>query len=126
MWRFRKFPSHIINIRMAKCDRFADSVLNQRNSEEYVLKATISKIGFTYVRFIVKGIDETRGKPATIEKTDIDKAKAFLYKCFMTSSISTEVLKESSSYNFTGLSAEEIKKQLTESIQLSMKQLKAT
>ena len=40
--------------------------------------------------------------------------------------MSLEVLDESSSYNFAGLSAEEIKKLLTKSIQLNMRQLRAT
>jgi hypothetical protein len=44
----------------------------------------------------------------------------------MTASMSLEVLDESSSYNFAGLSAEEIKRLLTKSIQLNMRQLRAT
>jgi hypothetical protein len=72
---------------------------------------------------VMEGIDQPKGTPETAKKTDTEKAKAFLLKCYMTASMS---LDESSSYNFTGLSAEEIKKLLTKSIQLNMKQLRAT
>ena len=58
------------------------------------------------MRSIMKRIE---GTPAAAKKTDTEKAKAFLLKCYMTASMSLEVLDESSSYNFAGLSAEEIK-----------------
>ena len=70
--------------------------------------------------------EQSKGTPAADKKTDPEKAKAFLLKCYTTASISLKVLDESSSYNFTGLSAEDTRKLLTKSIQLNMKQLKAT
>jgi hypothetical protein len=74
----------------------------------------------------MKGIDQSKGTPAADKKTDPEIAKAFLLKCYTTASISLKVLDESSSFNFTGLSAEDTRKLLTKSIQLNMKQLKAT
>lgn len=107
-------------------DRFANWVKEQRRCPEDALETTINQIDIKFVRSIMKGIDQSKGMPATTKKTDTEKAKAFLLKCYMTASMSLEVLDESSSYNFAGLSAEEIRKLLTKSIQLNMRQLRAT
>jgi hypothetical protein len=64
--------------------------------------------------------------PASDKKTDSEKAKAFLLKYYTTASFSLNVLDESSSYHFTGLSAKDTRKLQTKSIQLNMNQLKAT
>ena len=56
-----------------------------------------------FVRSILNGIDQAKGMP---EKTDTEKANAFLLKCYTTASISLNVLEESSSYNFSDLCAE--------------------
>ncbi len=114
------------NFDMSEYDRFANWVEKQRRCPKDALETAINQIDIKFVRSIMKGIDQTKGTPETVKKTDTEKAKAFLLKCYMTASMSLEVLDELSSYNFTGLSAEEIKKLLTKSIQLNMKQLRAT
>ena len=111
---------------MSDYDRFANGGEKQRRCPKDALQTTINQIDIKFVRSIMKGIDQTKGTPETAKKTDTEKAKAFLLKCYMTVSMSLELLDESSSYNFAGLSAEEIKKLLTKSIQLNMRQLRAT
>lgn len=91
---------------MSDYDRFADWVKEQRKCPEDALETTITQIDIKFVRSIMKGIDQSKGTPATAKKTDTEKAKAFLLKCYMTASMSLNVLDESSSYNFVGLSAE--------------------
>ena len=111
---------------MSEYDRFAKWVRDQRTCSEDVLETKIIQIDLKFVRSIMTGIDQSKGTPAADKKTDPEKAKAFLLKCYTTASISLKVLDESSSYNFTGLSAEDTRKLLTKSIKLNMKQLKAT
>ena len=111
---------------MSDYDRFVNWVEKQRRCPKDALETTINQIDIKFVRSIMKGIDQSKGTPATAKKTDTEKAKAFLLKCYMTAAMSLNVLDESSSYNFADLSAEETKKLLTKSIQLNMRQLRAT
>ena len=99
---------------------------NGSGTNEHALKMAWRLKSYKLTSNLCGRIDQSKGTPAADKKTDPEKAKAFLFKCYTTASISLKVLDESSSYNFTGLSAEDTRKLLTKSIQLNMKQLKAT
>lgn len=111
---------------MSEYDRLLTWVKQKRRCPDDDLETTINSIGIQYVRSMMKGIDEAAGRPRAPKKTDIDIAKGFLLKCYSMAPISSDVLEETSSYNFTGMSAEDIKKLLTKSIKLNLTQIKAT
>ena len=95
---------------MSEYDRLLAWVKRQRRCPDDELETNINSIPIQYVRSIMKGVDEVAGRPRQPKKTDIDIAKGFLLKCYSMAPISPDVLDESSSYNFTGMSAEDIKK----------------
>jgi hypothetical protein len=111
---------------MSEYDRFLTWVRQKRRCTDDELETNINSIPIQYVRSIMKGIDEAAGRPRVPKKTEIDIAKAFLLKCYSMAPISPDILDESSSYNFTGMSGEDIKKMLTKSIKLNLNQIKAS
>jgi hypothetical protein len=68
---------------MSDYDRFANWVKEQRRCPEDALETTITQIEIKFVRSIMKGIDESKGTTETAKKTGIEKAKAFLLKCYI-------------------------------------------
>jgi hypothetical protein len=81
---------------MSEYDRFAKWVRDQRACSEDGLETKIIQIDLKFVRSILKGIDQSKGTLVADKKTDSEKAKAFLLKCYTTTSISLKVLYESS------------------------------
>jgi hypothetical protein len=118
-------PRKLLKI-MSEYDRFTTWVKLKRKCPDDELETTIHSIPIQYIRSIMKGVDEAAGRPRAPKKTDIDIAKAFLLKCYSMAPISPTVLDETSSYNFIGMSTEDIKKRITKSIKLNLTQIKAT
>ena len=62
---------------MSEYDHFADWVEKQRRCPKDALETTINQIDIKFVWSIMKGIDQSKGTPATAKKTDTEKVKAF-------------------------------------------------